>query len=139
MVKYYEQYSQLIFLSVTSRVYVGFLNYELSLVLTIFHAFLVESASSSIGEWNQYHKVIVSAFIIKIVSASLTQQCYYSQSVLKVLKPCPNFHKLMEFDYVFSWIDMFLALNLLTVLDNVFHFSTFPSLWQVQELTRTDL
>ena len=58
MVKYYEQYSQLIFLSVTTRVYVGFLNYELSLVLTIFHAFLVESAGSSIGEWNQYHKVI---------------------------------------------------------------------------------
>ena len=50
MVKYYEQFSQLIFLSVTSRVYVGFLNYELSLVLTIFHAFLVESVSSSIGE-----------------------------------------------------------------------------------------
>ena len=50
MVKYYEQYSQLIFLSVTTRVYVGFLNYELSLVLTIFHAFLVESAGSSVGE-----------------------------------------------------------------------------------------
>ena len=54
MVKYYEQYSQLIFLSVTTRVYEGFLNYELSLVLTIFHAFLVESAGSFIGEWDQY-------------------------------------------------------------------------------------